>query len=659
VSAVALVAALLGSASGVWHDLSLEDWAREYQTGDAGRAVRNVASWTPDRRTAEIKGLPVIEAPWTRAALALLLTESGFANESFGQSTPTADLLVSPLEIGTRTATDIVLDLQDRARADSDAELGLFCRGWFIVATSVRMRHGHGPSMPLDYGPRFRGDAELQLLLGAVLGPIGPYKVGGPVNGPMPLRLIAVRRSVASELIETSHGQFWRQEVREVELSLRSALRIDPDLVEARLRLGHLLNLMDRRKDAQAELDRAIALASATGDRFSGHMAGLVLGGLHEDDGRVAEAEAAYRAARAFELPGHSADVALGTLLVSQGRAAEGWRVIRTVFAGIAAEPPRVDPWISFRTAFFWRVDDWWPRLRALVRRMPAPPALPTRTVARADDPPPSSTAPSVAQPPPTGGQPPRFRSGVDGVRLDVRVQADGRAIERLVAEDFELKDNGVIQEVTLQQVPARVAAAFVIDRSPSVTKILPDLTAAARMFAEALEPTDLASVVTFSDRLELLAIGERPQRLSRVIVFGPEPMTRTTMRDAVMAGASLVAEDAGYPLVVVFGDAMENASWLEARAATNALSRAGVTVDAVWGKGDWSFDGDSVTGVHPKDEYVKPTGGVVFDVNAPDLRGRFRSESPRSVPLRADLCRPASPGDGWHKVSACERGGA
>ena len=46
--------------------------------------------------------------------------------------------------------------------------------------------------------------------------------------------------------------------------------------------------------------------------------------------------------------------------------------------------------------------------------------------------------------------QPPTFSTRVDGVRLDVLVTSSGRPLVGLQAADFEVRDQGVPQQVTL-----------------------------------------------------------------------------------------------------------------------------------------------------------------------------------------------------------------
>src|SRR6185369_13024927 len=61
------------------------------------------------------------------------------------------------------------------------------------------------------------------------------------------------------------------------------------------------------------------------------------------------------------------------------------------------------------------------------------------------------ATAVGAAQEPrPQSQRPPVFRANVDAVRIDVQATADGKPIAGLTPDDFEVRDNGVLQTVDL-----------------------------------------------------------------------------------------------------------------------------------------------------------------------------------------------------------------
>ena len=124
----------------------------------------------------------------------------------------------------------------------------------------------------------------------------------------------------------------------------------------------------------------------------------------------------------------------------------------------------------------------------------------------------PTTPAPTTAQPPPTTAQPaprqqPSFRAGVDLVSLNVTV-TDGTAryITDLAAEDFNVFEDGVKQEVTFfNRTNLPIALALLLDTSASMESRLGTAQEAAIGFARKLRAQDLAEVIDFDSRVVVL----------------------------------------------------------------------------------------------------------------------------------------------------------
>ena len=105
--------------------------------------------------------------------------------------------------------------------------------------------------------------------------------------------------------------------------------------------------------------------------------------------------------------------------------------------------------------------------------------------------------------------QPPQvpFRVGVDLVSLNVTVtEGTGRYITDLAAEDFNVFEDGVKQDVTFfTRTNLPIALALLIDTSASMENKLPTAQEAAIGFARRLRPQDLAEVVDFDSRVVVL----------------------------------------------------------------------------------------------------------------------------------------------------------
>jgi Ca-activated chloride channel family protein len=116
-------------------------------------------------------------------------------------------------------------------------------------------------------------------------------------------------------------------------------------------------------------------------------------------------------------------------------------------------------------------------------------------------------TVPIGAQPP--AAQPPQtpFRAGVDLVSLNVTVtEGAGKYIPDLAAEDFNVFEDGVKQDVTFfTRTNLPIALALLIDTSASMENRLPTAQEAAVGFVKRLRPQDLAEVVDFDSRVVVL----------------------------------------------------------------------------------------------------------------------------------------------------------
>ena len=96
--------------------------------------------------------------------------------------------------------------------------------------------------------------------------------------------------------------------------------------------------------------------------------------------------------------------------------------------------------------------------------------------------------------------QQPTFRGTSDAVRVFVTVtDRDGRLIPTLQQSDFEIRDEGKPQPITLfDNTPQPVRLIVMLDVSGSMEGNLPLLRAAAEQLFASLGPNDVARVGTF-----------------------------------------------------------------------------------------------------------------------------------------------------------------
>jgi VWFA-related protein len=189
-------------------------------------------------------------------------------------------------------------------------------------------------------------------------------------------------------------------------------------------------------------------------------------------------------------------------------------------------------------------------------------------------------TAAVTAQP----RQPLTFRSGVEVVELDVSVTRGGQPVTGLEARDFRVADNGVeqsVQTVALDRMPLSVTMA--LDTSSSVVgERLTQLLAAANGLLDALRPDDRAALLTFSHEVDLrvpLTLDRAALRKGVAEVAGGGA---TALRDAVQLALPTPPITGTRPLVLVFTDGADTASWVSEEDVVDSARKSSVVVHAI-----------------------------------------------------------------------------
>ena len=180
--------------------------------------------------------------------------------------------------------------------------------------------------------------------------------------------------------------------------------------------------------------------------------------------------------------------------------------------------------------------------------------------------------------------QTPTFSTAVQAVRVDVLVTEDERPLLGLSPADFEVRDNGVLQDVSFartEKLPLNVILA--LDASASVSgEPLRHLQAAGRTLLGRLEPEDRAALVTFSQEVTLRQALTREAGLVGSALAGIEPRGESAVFDGSYAAVMLGDADVGRDLVIVFSDGVDTASWLPGERVLDAARRSDVVVYAV-----------------------------------------------------------------------------
>lgn len=244
-----------------------------------------------------------------------------------------------------------------------------------------------------------------------------------------------------------------------------------------------------------------------------------------------------------------------------------------------------------------------------------------------------------------------RFSSGVEVVRVDVLVSERGRPVTGLAAADFEVRDNGVLQQATLvgfERIQLNIV--LVLDLSASVEgERLEDLQRAGRALVGRLLPEDRAAILGFSHAL-LLGAGltqDRARLLSQL--NSAKPAGDTALVDATYAGMIVGESEPGRALVMVFSDGLDVSSWLSAARVVDAAKRSETVVYAI------SMKGSRLPFL---EQLTAQTGGRLLDVDSRNLGSTFLSvlNEFRQRYLLSYSPRGVAHG-GWHALNVAVRG--
>ena len=181
------------------------------------------------------------------------------------------------------------------------------------------------------------------------------------------------------------------------------------------------------------------------------------------------------------------------------------------------------------------------------------------------------------------GQEPPRFSSGVDNVYIDAFVNRKGQPVLGLTAENFDVRDNGVPQDVrlvSLDVVPVEVLLVF--DTSSSVAgEALGHLRAAGHAVLDGLRPGERAALVTFNQTVVIRVpptddLVRVRRELDRLRAEG-----YTALYDAAYVGFALPGRGAR-SMIALFSDGEDTRSWLEATEVHAVAARSDVLLQAV-----------------------------------------------------------------------------
>jgi VWFA-related protein len=249
--------------------------------------------------------------------------------------------------------------------------------------------------------------------------------------------------------------------------------------------------------------------------------------------------------------------------------------------------------------------------------------------------------------------QTPTFSTDVQAVRVDVLVTQGERPLLGLTPADFEVRDNGVLQDVSFvstEKLPLNVILA--LDTSASVSgEPLRHLQSAGRTLLDRLQPEDRAALVTFSHEVSLRQALTREVDLVGRELARIEPRGETALIDGSYAAVVLGDTDVGRDLVIVFSDGVDTASWLPGDRVLDAARRSDVVVYGV-----------SVRGTERPDflrELSRLTGGSLLELDStrdlgPAFVRLFQEFRQRYL---LNFVPQGVSAEGWHELKVTVKG--
>lgn len=229
-----------------------------------------------------------------------------------------------------------------------------------------------------------------------------------------------------------------------------------------------------------------------------------------------------------------------------------------------------------------------------------------------------------VAQQP----QPPVFRSGTEIVDLYVTVtDQNGRLVPSLFQEDFEILDEGEVQEIVLFENEVRpITVVVMLDTSASMTPSLDLLMAGAEQFIIRMLPDDRGKVGAFNDKIQILPagefIGDRDaliRELDRLQFGNP-----TRLYDAIGASIDALHGIEGRKVALVFTDGEDTQHAIGWRDVLDKARTDEVMIYTIGLESDY-FNGVRQVRSRPDGRlktFAEDTGGGYFELKDTDDLG-------------------------------------
>ena len=159
--------------------------------------------------------------------------------------------------------------------------------------------------------------------------------------------------------------------------------------------------------------------------------------------------------------------------------------------------------------------------------------------------------------------QQPTFKSGAKTVAVYATVSdPKGRLIPDLTREDFEIRDSGKPQALTVFSADVQpITVVVLLDRSGSMKTNFKLVEAAGEAFVQRLDTGDKARIGSFASRIQIdpADFTSDKEELIRILRSGLQPEGPTPLWNAVDAAITSLLSQTGRRVVLVFTDGADN----------------------------------------------------------------------------------------------------
>jgi tetratricopeptide (TPR) repeat protein len=318
------------------------------------------------------------------------------------------------------------------------------------------------------------------------------------------------------------------RELEAARRALRRAVDADPRSEVAQLHLARVSHLLGDNDAARAAAAVVLAQGASPANRY---VAELLMGSVHQAAQRVDEARASYERAAALYPTAQSPLVAPSHLARASGHRREAVRAVERLTALPHDIQERPDPWWEYESR---AVREFGPLLDDLRDELTRTEDAVTRGVRLAA----VSVVAAMSASLLAAAQAPTFSARTRAVRIDVLATSGGRPVTGLGADDFEVRDNGVVQQVDLvsfDEVPLTLVLALDVSDSVSGERLTHLRQAAAAVLRD-LRDHDQAALITFSHAIVVHGGLTRDRAAVDAALARVEPRGGTAIVDAVQS---------------------------------------------------------------------------------------------------------------------------